>query len=319
MSPEETPGPSTKREALSLLIKGFMMGSADIVPGVSGGTVAYITGIYSNFINAIKSINQNTISLIFKFKFKEAFETIHYKFIGVLLTGIFLAFLTLSKAIVHCLELYPKETHALFLGLMTASILIVAKDIKNWFSKDTILLIVMAVMAYFITGSSSSHGVSTSPSDISFLFIFLCGIIAITAMILPGLSGSFLLKVLGVYSVILKAVATLTILLTTLKIPENFSTSLLILVVFASGCLVGITIFSRILSFCLENYHQSTIACITGLMLGALKCLWPWTFQKGSIYLPEMDSSFYICIGLALAGFIVVFTMDTIMNKKGES
>ena len=243
------------KEYAVLVLKGMGMGAADVVPGVSGGTIAFIVGIYDELIDSIKSINMHSLKLLFTGKITAFWKAINANFLLSLLFGIAVSILSLAKLMTYLLVNEPVLVWSFFFGLVLASTWFVSKDIKerNW--KTILGFIAGAVIAYYITIATPAE------TSTSLLFIFLCGAIAICAMILPGISGSFILVLLGKYFYIMEAVNKL---------------DLIVLGVFAFGALLGITSFSRVLSYALKHFRNITLSVLTGFMLGSLNKVWPW-------------------------------------------
>lgn len=244
-----------RRNYLLLVIKGCCMGAADVVPGVSGGTIAFITGIYEELINSIKSINLTSLQLLFQGQFKEFWKKINGNFLISVVCGIGISIFSLAKLMNYLLSTHPIEIWSFFFGLIIASALLVAKEIRKWDIFTFLALAAGCVSAYTITVLSPASTPQT------WWFIMLSGAIAICAMILPGISGAFILLLLGKYTYIMAAVSELRIG---------------IILLFAVGAVIGIISFSHFLSWLLKNYHTLTIALLTGFMLGSLNKVWPW-------------------------------------------
>lgn len=236
-------------------LKGMAMGAADIVPGVSGGSIALITGIYQSLLDSINSINGENLSLLLKLEFKKFFKAVNGSFLLSLLLGIMTSVFTLSKLITYLMDEHPIPLWSFFCGLILVSAFIILKEIKRWHLGVVVALILGIVIAWWIT----SLPPTSSPDAIWFTFV--SGAIAICAMILPGISGSFLLLILGKYEMILQAVS---------------EKDIVTLGVFASGCIVGILSFSRLISFLLRKFYATTIGLLSGFMLGSINKLWPW-------------------------------------------
>ena len=296
-----------------LFLKGFAMGLADIVPGVSGGTVAFITGIYDELLKSISSVNKEFVKLLLSSKIKEAIEHINIKFLIPLFIGIASAILLTSRLMHYLLNEYPTHTWGFFFGLIIASIIYISKSIeKPWTTKKVIKLIMGASIGYAL--------VSLVPvqTENNYLNIFFSGSIAICAMILPGISGSFILLILGKYAFVTGA----------LKAPF-VDNNLIYILVFCIGCLIGLLSFSKILNFLMNKYHQAMILILTGFMIGSLKKIWPWKETLKSItvrgkthvlsevnVLPEASTSTYLTIGIMIFGFIIVFAIEKFAVKK---
>ncbi|HET8858600.1 DUF368 domain-containing protein [Marivirga sp.] len=243
------------KEYFVLLLKGIAMGSADVVPGVSGGTIAFITGIYDELLNSIKSVDGTAFKLLFQFKLKEFWNHINGSFLITLLTGIGISIFSLAKLISFILITYPVLVWSFFFGLIIISAVLVARDIevKDW--KALIAGIIGVFIAYIITAASPSQ----TPD--AWWFILISGAIAICAMILPGISGAFILLILGKYKYIIEAV-------------ETFDVATL--AIFAIGCIIGLLSFARLVSWFLKNYQSITVAVLAGFMVGSLYKVWPW-------------------------------------------
>lgn len=290
-----------------IALKGMGMGAADVVPGVSGGTIAFIVGIYEELIDSIKSIDLQALKLFFTFRWKDFWKAVNGNFLLSLVLGIAISVFSLAKVITHLLIAYPILIWAFFFGLVLASTWIVVQNVKQWNWKTILSFLLGAVFAFFITMATPAK----TPD--SYWFIFICGAVAICAMILPGISGSFILVLLGKYFYIMHAVKTL-----------NIS----VLLVFLGGIVVGITSFSRVLSFALHRFHDITIAVLSGFMLGSLNKVWPWknvvetyTDSHGEIKpLVEVnampDQLIWQAIALAVAGFAIVYFLEKLSAKK---
>ncbi|MEO1653502.1 MAG: DUF368 domain-containing protein, partial [Bacteroidota bacterium] len=238
-----------------LYFKGMAMGAADAVPGVSGGTIAFISGIYEELINTIKSIDFKAIKLLLSFNIAEFWRYTNATFLLVLLLGILTSILSLSKLLVYFLENYPIHLWSFFFGLILASAWLVARKIPAW-SRGTMISLLLGVgLGYLVTVS----GVNQTPDN--FFFTFLAGAIAICAMILPGISGSFMLVLMGKYKYIFESISAF-----------DFK----VLFTFALGCLVGILSFARLVNWLLKKFYNLTIAFLTGIMIGSLNKVWPW-------------------------------------------
>lgn len=297
-----------------VLLKGMGMGAADVVPGVSGGTIAFITGIYEKLIFSIKSINIKSLGMLLKGNFKEFSDTINLPFLMSLMTGIAISVFSLAKIISYLLKNYAVLTWAFFFGLIIASAVIILKKVQKWNISTIVSLIVGIVSAYLITTVTPA----TTPDHLG--FIFICGMIAICAMILPGISGAFLLLMLGKYSYMMTAIETLNIQ---------------VLIIFFAGAAIGIISFSNVLAFFLKNFHNQTISVLSGFMIGALNKVWPWkqtisTFtDRHGVVKPLLEKNIspavyselgfenylWVSILLACIGFALIIAMEKIANK----
>lgn len=290
-----------------LMLKGMGMGAADVVPGVSGGTIAFIVGIYDELINSIKSINLESLKLFFSGKWATFWKKINGNFLFFLLAGIGISVFSLAKLITWLLVNQPILVWSFFFGLVLASTWFVSKDIKEWKSwKTWVAFVIGAVVAFYITVATPAE----TPSNL--LFIFLCGAIAICAMILPGISGSFILVLLGKYFFIMDVVKTLDVV---------------VIAVFGAGVCIGITSFSHILSYALAHFRNITLAVLTGFMLGSLNKVWPWkevveTFvdSHGEVK-PLIETNILPnahvpeAIVLMVAGFFLVYFLEKLSAK----
>ena len=282
-----------------LMLKGLGMGAADVVPGVSGGTIAFIVGIYDELIDSIKSINMQSLKLLFTGKLRAFWKAINGNFLFFLIAGIAISVFSLAKLITFLLETEPVLVWSFFFGLVLASTWFVSKDIKEWNWKTVPGFLAGAVIAYYITIATPAE----TPTHL--LFIFLCGAIAICAMILPGISGSFILVLLGKYFYIMEAVKTL---------------DFVVLGVFALGCLLGITSFSRLLSYALKHLRNITLAVLSGFMLGSLNKVWPWKVVENGTeqnVLPQTEVA--EGIALMLVGFFLVYVLEKVSANKSNN
>lgn len=302
----KSPGPKNFKDTIILFLKGVCMGSADIVPGVSGGTIAFITGIYDNLLNAIRSFNKKFFKNFFAFNWKQALAESHLRFLVVLLLGIGIAIITFAQIIHYFLLEYPVSSAGFFFGLILASVLAVGKNVPKWTPVVWICFVVGIILASWLVNLIPVQ----TPE--SLFFIFICGIIAICAMILPGISGAFLLLVLGKYVYITA----------TLKNPFSLH-NITIIIAFCLGCVIGIMLFSRVLGYFLKNFRPQTLGLLTGLVLGAIQKIWPWQTgdTSGSFYanlsLPSaFNSEVIVTVALMIVGFMLVFGLERMANRK---
>nr|WP_024308886.1 DUF368 domain-containing protein [Pseudomonas sp. P818] len=237
-----------------LYAKGMAMGAADVVPGVSGGTIAFISGIYDELLRSIAGIPE-ALLLLLRGRIKDAWQMANATFLLVLFSGIVTSILTLARVITYLLHHHPIPVWSFFFGLILVSTYLVGREIGRWNWSRAVSFVLGLAFAYWITVAAPMQWGSDLPT------LFLAGAIAICAMILPGISGSFILLLLGLYSVVLGAVKDL---------------NLLVLAVFASGCVVGLLSFARLLSWLLSRWRDLSLAFLSGLMLGSLNKVWPW-------------------------------------------
>ncbi|MBZ0294384.1 MAG: DUF368 domain-containing protein [Anaerolineae bacterium] len=286
--------PKTPREFIRLFFTGFAMGASDIVPGVSGGTMAFILGIYENLINAIKSFDLTAIRLALSLKFREFLQHVPLPFLIALGLGIGTAILLLSTALSNLLENNPTFLFSFFAGLILASIVAIGIKIQ-WNLSRFLALLVGAAVAFVVVGLPVLREANHTP-----LVLFASGMIAICAMILPGISGSFILLILGQYEFVLNAVR---------------DRDVLSLAFVAVGCVIGIVAFSRILSYLLKHYYQTTIAVLTGFMIGSLRTIW----ERGVAGTELLDSvgapEILFVIFLVIAGFALVSLLDHVQTR----
>ena len=244
-----------KKNYLVLVLRGCAMGAADVIPGVSGGTIAFITGIYEELINSIRSVDLQALRLLVTLKFKEFWKHINGNFLISVVAGIAISIFSLAKLMTYLLNTHPLYVWSFFFGLIIASALLVSKEVKKWDLFSITSMIVGIVIGYTITVLTPTSTPET------WWFILLSGAIAICAMILPGISGAFILLLLGKYEYIITAVSEFNIG---------------ILLIFLVGAVAGIISFSHLLSWLLKNYHGMTVALLTGFMVGSLNKVWPW-------------------------------------------
>lgn len=241
---------------LAVALKGFGMGAANVVPGVSGGTIALLTGIYSNIVNALNAVTEKqTWQALLKGQFREFWRLISGDFLVALLLGVLVSVFSLAKVVTYCLAFYPILTWAFFFGLILASTVIMFRDVKDLCWKDAVFIVVGIVIGVVVCTLSP-----TQTTD-DLWFIFVCGAVSICAMILPGISGSFILLVMGKYEYVMQAVSEL-----------NWP----VIIVFALGCVVGILAFAKFLHWLLARWERQTLLVLLGFVLGSLIRVWPW-------------------------------------------
>jgi putative membrane protein len=301
-----------------LYAKGIAMGAADVVPGVSGGTVAFITGIYDELLRSIASIPAAAIMLL-RGRVRDAWQAANATFLLILLLGIMTSVLSLARLITYLLAEHPIPVWSFFFGLILVSAHLVAREIQRWNWSRVLSFVLGGGFAYWITVASPVQ-LGSDPFS-----LFIAGAIAICAMILPGISGSFILVLLGLYSVVLGAVK---------------SFDLTLLAVFAAGCLVGLICFASLLRWLLVRWRDLSLAFLTGLMLGSLNKIWPWketltwrTDRHGeqlpllqSNLLPErfaeisgQDPQLLLAIALAVGGVLLVLCLEWVAGRNQQS
>lgn len=247
---------------VSTALKGMAMGMAEVIPGVSGGTIAFITGIYERLLASISSFGGNLIGTFKSGGLKAVWSAIDGNFLVALLCGMFVGIVSGVFGITWLLDNYPPVVWGFFFALIIASSIYMIRMVESWNILSGVLLVIGIAVAYGITVLAPSAG------NEALWFVFLSGCIAISALILPGISGSFILLLLGMYTIVIPAVKDML---------KTFSTdSLLIVAVFGLGCITGVMVFSRLLTFVFKNFKDHTIAILTGFMIGSLNKIWPW-------------------------------------------
>lgn len=311
---------------LTIATKGLLMGAADVVPGVSGGTIAFITGIYEELIKTIDGIDFQLFKDLFKIGFKKTIAKYNLGFLLALLTGIAISILSLSKLLTYLLQHHSVLLWSFFFGLVLASVLYIAKQISSWNTGVIIAIIIGTVISYFVTIAEPLG----SPD--SWWYIIFSGFIAIIAMILPGVSGAFLLLLLGSYKTVLGSISGLLEAVIAGEWSQAFD-YFINLFLFAIGCILGLKVFSRLLTWLFEHQKNLTLALLTGFMIGSLNKLWPWKevlkyridshgeevpFLEKSIspISYEGDPQILYVISLTLIGFIMILVLEKWANKK---
>jgi len=301
------------KEYVVISLKGMAMGAADVVPGVSGGTIAFISGIYEELLNSISSFNFSLINVFKNEGFKSVWIKVNGNFLVSLFVGILISVLSLAKLIESMLENHPIVIWSFFFGLVLASIIYIGKQITKWTKGSFLCLILGAILAFYITTLNPMVSANSSP-----WFLFLAGMIAICAMILPGISGSFILVLLGAYKPVLNALNT-----------KDFVS----IIIFLVGAILGLLSFSRMLKWLFSTYKNYTLATLTGFIIGSLNKIWPWketiswrTNSKGievpfntasvSPFSFEGDNQLLISIFLMLIGFGLIILLEKLAIKK---
>ncbi len=300
------------KDYLIISFKGLAMGAADAVPGVSGGTIAFISGIYEELITTISNIKLSLLKNLFSGHFKAFWQNANGNFLLALVSGIIVSYVSFMKLAKYLLENHPILIWSFFFGLIVASIYFVGKQITKWSISVFIALAVGALTAFYI---SDLPALTENTND---SFLFFAGAIAICAMILPGISGSFILIILGAYKTLSNAIA-------------DFDIKKLML--FFSGAIIGLLSFSHVLKWLFKNYHNTTLAVLTGFIFGSLNKVWPWkqtltwyTNSQGSQeplvqksispFLFQGDNQIVWAVILMVLGFLTIFSLEKIGNKK---
>ena len=304
---------------LLVTIKGICMGAADVLPGVSGGTIAFMTGIYDNLVGSISSINMTAVKLLFTGKFSQFWKYINGNFLLSLVAGILVSILSLAKLMQYLLNYHPIQTWAFFFGLIVASSIFILKGIENWKGKDFALLVFGIILGVVICTLSPTE----TPDGL--WFIFLSGAIAICAMILPGISGSFILLILGKYEYMMGTIADIVS-------GKGVLMDFVIVLVFILGALIGIIAFSKFLHWLLEHYHRPTLLVLAGFIIGSLVKVWPWsnmpdiicsqfpeaaammetagTDEVVQMYSGQIDPHIWGAVAFALVGLMLVIGIE---------
>ncbi len=264
------------KDYLLLYLKGVSMGGADVIPGVSGGTIAFITGIYEELINSLKAIDREAMRLLFSFRLASFWKHINGNFLITVLAGILTSLLSLARLMTYLLDNHPIAIWSFFFGLILVSSPLIMRDIRRWNLGTVIAFILGIAIAYLITVLSPTE----TPTNL--LFIFFCGALAICAMILPGISGAFVLLLIGKYEYMITALIEF---------------NLPVILVFGVGCLLGLIGFSHVLSWILTHYRYPALALLAGFMIGSLNKVWPWKeviayrFNHEGVQVPAFDKS----------------------------
>lgn len=302
------------KKQILLFLKGIAIGVANIIPGVSGGTIALITEVYEDLINTIRSFDTQALKLLSKFEIKKLFNHINFYFFFPILLGIIFSVFISAKLLAN---LFEKENDSLiwslFFGLILSSIYFIAKRIKKWNLSNIILVITGILIAVGLTFLSPGE------ENDSLVYLFLCGFIGVVGMMVPGLSGSFIIILLGNYALMLNFLEG------SFHLEKE---SLCLLSVFLIGSLAGLISFSRIIAWLLKNYKDNLLSLLTGFILGSLLIIWPWqecvnwiTEKKEKCidtvrYLPEMNDNLLNCILLIIIGILIVWWLENLNFKK---
>jgi putative membrane protein len=309
-------------KSIALFFKGMAMGIAEVIPGVSGGTIAFITGIYEQLLESIKAVLGRTVLDAFREGgFSAAYQAIHGGFllrlVGGMATGIVIGVFGIS----HLLARYPEVLWSFFFGLIVASSWYLAKKVGQWKLPQIVILLFFTALAYAYTVAAPAEGTQV------WWFVILSGAIAISALMLPGISGSFMLVLLGMYGYIIESLK---------NVLSNFSgESMVVVLLFATGCLFGLATFSRVLTWTFKHHYTNTMAGLTGFMIGSLNKIWPWreviTWRLNSEgeQTPVLERSvsplsyqgdpmLLSCIVAAIAGFLLVYLLDRYLEQSGS-
>ncbi len=286
------------------------MGVANVIPGVSGGTIALITNIYEELINTLRSFDRKALELLFSFKMKELAKHTNLYFLTAIFSGSIVSVFTIASLFEYLFANYPVLIWSLFFGLIVASVIFVGKRVQNWNVKSTITLILGTTIAI------SLSFIEPATENSNLLFVFICGIIGISGMMLPGLSGSYILILLGNYKLLMVTAVT--------------ELDISLLSIFFLGSVFGLISFSHLLSWVLTRYKDATLALLTGFILGSLNIIWPWKQITKSIKIndevkiiaynsnlpAEIDSNTLFAIILMIAGFLLVYLLENSSKNK---
>lgn len=323
-SADQKPQDAVFKEAPGLFARGICMGAADIIPGVSGGTMALILGIYTRLVDAIKSVDLGVLKEILRFRLKDALGRVHWRFLIALLCGIAAGMVVCGKIIKIqlLLQTHPEPIYGLFFGLIVSSIILLARDSGFPKAGGCASYLIGGILGYVVVTS-----VPASTPDAPW-FVFLCGMVAICAMILPGISGSYILLLLKKYEYVLNGVFQVN--------NQSFGTNCVeIIFPFAIGAILGITLFSRLLSWVLHRWERKTMMAMNGLLIVSLYVIFPFQHRETIVVrgkekllnlgarVPEPEElttpNGLLAIGLAITGLIVVLVMDRLARKKSGS
>ena len=310
----------TVKDYMMLVLKGAAMGAADVIPGVSGGTIAFMTGIFEELVGSINSFDSTAVRLLFTGKIKEFWKHINGSFLMAVGSGILLSVITLAKIMLYLLNNHPIETWAFFFGLIVASSIFILRGVKGWSVASVLFTIFGIILGVTVCTLSPTE----TPNEL--WFIFLSGAIAICAMILPGISGSFILLILGKYEYIMESISRLT--------AGDMATALPVIGVFGMGAATGIISFSKFLHWLLGMFHKQTLLVMAGFIIGSLVKVWPSSHmeaikasqfthipEKALVLIPaeQVDMHYVGAIIFAFIGFFLVSgveIMGKILGKK---
>jgi len=303
----------TIKDYIAVGFKGLAMGAADVVPGVSGGTIAFISGIYEELVASISNVNFSLFKTLQKEGFKVAWKQLNGSFLAALFIGVLISILSLAKTIKYLLENEPILLWSFFFGLVMASIIFIGKQVEKWNYKLLLLAILGAAFGYTITIVSS-----TSVTEINYLFLVFAGAIASCAMILPGISGSYILLLMGVYPIVMTAIT---------------NRDVKIISAIGVGVILGLLFFSKLLKWLFSKYKNEMLVVLTGIMFGSLNKVWPWKItvttyinshgetkplleQSISPFSFDGDPQLILSILLVLTGFFIIIAMERVAKLK---
>ena len=274
---------------ITLFFKGIFMGIADAMPGISGGTIALLLGIYEELIESISELKISLFSKLINKGFKSFWEKLNGNFLLVLVSGIGISLISFVKISASFLESFPLFIWSFFLGLIFATVYVIYKLINQWHNLNFFFLIISIIFSIFLSSFSAYD-----TNEISLLYILFSGIIASSAMILPGISGSLILVILGVYAYLIKALDNL---------------EMIIIFTFISGAIIGLLGFSKILKYLFNNHRDATYTIMLGLVIGSIENVWPWN-KSFSTELSNLN--LFLSISLVILGFVIVILLEKI-------
>jgi putative membrane protein len=314
------------KKNISVFIKGMLMGAADVVPGVSGGTIAFITGIYQELITTIDSLDIKMLSSLKKNGVITTAKTYNIGFLLSLIMGVAISVVSLSKILSYLLQAHPIMIWSFFFGLVLASVIYVGRQISKWNVTATVMIFAGGLLSYYITIAEPV----ASPDQ--WWYLMLSGFIAIIAMILPGVSGAFLLLLLGSYESVLNSINGCVEALSSGDFNALWE-HLKNLIMVGIGAIIGLKLFSKALTWLFENYKNFTLALLTGFMIGSLNKLWPWKkvlktrINSHGEEVPFLDASIspsdyagepfiLYASGLAICGFLLIIMLEIVVKEK---
>ncbi len=295
---------------LILFLKGMGMGVANVIPGVSGGTITLITEIYEDLINSLKSFDKKAFQLLLSFNIKDFITHTNFYFLTAVFSGSIVSVFTVASLFKYLFENYPILIWAFFFGLIVASIIYVGKRIKTW-SKATIISLLIGIIV-----SISISFMTPATENSNLFFVFLCGIVGISGMMLPGLSGSFILILMGNYKLLMVTAVT--------------ELNVILLGVFFLGSAFGLMSFSHILAWVLKKYKDETLGILTGFIIGSLSIIWPWkkiaeslivngkekVISYNSYFPSEFNTQTLLAFALMILGYFLVYLLESKSNNK---
>ena len=292
---------------ISNILKGALMGAANVIPGVSGGTMALLTGIFEKLINSIKAFDAEAVKLACTFKFKALLEHIHFKFLSAVGIGVIASILTFARVLEYLFDHQPLYVWSFFFGLILASVYFVGKKIGRRSAP---------IIGLFLLGTAVAAGLAfmePAEENASIPYLLICGAVAMCSMILPGLSGSYVLLLMGNYQLVM------------IKAVSNFELGILIPV--GIGAAAGLAAFARLLSWIFKKFHDPTLALLTGFIFGSLSILWPWKSEITKVFgekvkvigydyaLPELNAETGLALLIMLAGIGIIALTETLAGK----